>query len=101
PPPHQQPPHFPTRRSSDLAGPQQVLDVLRPRHAADDRGRKEWKRRGHGGTPDGSYSVSRRTERKVKGKTSHPPVNLLSPSSGRRSEEHTSDLQSRSDLVCR
>src|SRR6266496_4530865 len=39
--------------------------------------------------------------RAKRGSTSSPPIARAGSPSGRRSEEHTSELQSRRDLVCR
>src|SRR2546430_13214017 len=40
-------------------------------------------------------------ERKELGKTAHPPKELCGAQFFQRSEEHTSELQSQSNLVCR
>src|SRR5690606_41291171 len=78
---HHQPPSFPTRRSSDLgrARPDPRGELAGPGHAP-----------GHGPL---------RREGLHSGGLAEPPRRLLDASA--RSEEHTSELQSRENLVCR
>src|SRR5438874_7434660 len=78
---------FPTRRSSDLRERQpRLLDRLFVRRDDD------------GGPPRG---LSRRVQggRRVRGSSGRLLVGT--PANSARSEEHTSELQSRRDLVCR
>src|SRR5699024_12565066 len=76
---------FPTRRSSDLS-----CDGLRPGVAGECRDLCEESRDRHAGTArDGAHALSR------------PGRGLLHLCRCERSEEHTSELQSRFDLVCR
>src|SRR5207244_13304590 len=90
--PHPTPPSFPTRRSSDLASP----------------------RRANGGQPEESMAIRRRRSRRggcdARGKRDPRLAELRGAlpyrqgpglRSGRRSEEHTSELQSPDHLVCR
>src|SRR5690606_41393714 len=90
-----EPPHFPTRRSSDLSGP--------------------------GATARSSISLPRKPEKGGRPATEIAPTKNIAPSSSgwrragavtrsvpysprwraMRSEEHTSELQSRENLVCR
>src|SRR5206468_12348723 len=92
---------FPTRRSSDLRGrsfgPQDTVNLHRPAPARD----------GFSGTPrsviiDESFAhryflgkdpIGQQIDDNQTDEKKHPPP--------MRSEEHTSELQSRSDLVCR
>src|SRR5207249_5886496 len=89
-PPHPHPPSFPTRRSSDLPLPRargaSAVDPAhrRPRRPAGRRGR-------HRGVA--AFGGSDGCEAPGPDRTAFPPA--------RRSEEHTSELQSRFDLVCR
>src|SRR5207247_10479405 len=79
-------PSFPTRRSSDL------------RECEARRARRARARLAAEGTPPGAnprmaaLSARRRL---------HPPMDVERQAPPRRSEEHTSELQSRVDLVCR
>src|SRR5206468_12041910 len=77
---HRHLPSFPTRRSSDLADPAALERVLRKDAALEPVGSLTW----FSGR-DTCMRYDRRTR-----SASRP-----------RSEEHTSELQSRSDLVCR
>src|SRR5206468_12309093 len=86
---------FPTRRSSDL----HLLSCARPhppraspRPAARGRARRVQLRPPGGGRPQPVARDPRR--RRGSGERHQPPGRA-------RSEEHTSELQSRSDLVCR
>src|SRR5947207_10427716 len=67
-------PSFPTRRSSDLA--------LRPRHRPD-------------GRPRSAERICAPGPRRRR-----PGAHIRSAERGRRSEEHTAELQSHSDLLC-
>src|SRR5206468_10883644 len=96
--PHRAPPAFPTRRSSDLRSEPSVL--VHPGRAA---------------RASDAPKPPRRVERdpaqaeidRVLDKISARGIDSLTPAERRflaemsRSEEHTSELQSRSDLVCR
>src|SRR5699024_11328968 len=77
------PPPFPTRRSSDLAGRHRD-DPVAPHGTAPHHGRPGVHRR----------RASRDPARRIADVTGHPDAGI-------RSEEHTSELQSRFDLVCR
>src|SRR5206468_7419107 len=87
-PPHRDLHSFPTRRSSDL--------VSRSSPAASRTASSSSSRRAHGRLLRCS-SWQRRSSRSRPSRTSctRPPARTS------RSEEHTSELQSRSDLVCR
>src|SRR5207249_6671065 len=79
---------FPTRRSSDLG----VHAAVSPRGVGDDPRRRPVPNAPRGGVP-----LSRRALRsggRARRDSGTPPR-------GARSEEHTSELQSRFDLVCR
>src|SRR5206468_11768883 len=86
PPPPTYSPPFPTRRSSDLS------DTARP-----------------GGVHGGAGLLARWQERRslplerigVEPEADEPALSEIQARSEMRSEEHTSELQSRSDLVCR
>src|SRR5699024_12565119 len=78
---------FPTRRSSDL-----------PCRSRWRRSRRRISRR----LPSPRRSLRKPPSRRPTSATRRlPPRKLLTPPSRRRSEEHTSELQSRFDLVCR
>src|SRR5690606_40368027 len=84
---------FPTRRSSDLAQVRQrAYDAAcgRP-HAGAGEGRGE-----RTGGDERSESGNRQ-----RGYARHQPEHAPHRSTGARSEEHTSELQSRENLVCR
>src|SRR5207247_11474914 len=94
PPPHIALPPFPTRRSSDLRASNRLLvlpcNVSRPiRNRADGSSFKTAHHRSI--TRSLTFSSLWR----------EPKVTLPVRCSGGRSEEHTSELQSRVDLVCR
>src|SRR5690606_39898353 len=77
---------FPTRRSSDLHGERRIGPHPRRRRRGGRSGRrKSGGRLGGGGT----------------GPDHHLYAGFASPRSTARSEEHTSELQSRENLVCR
>src|SRR5207247_10876676 len=96
---HKHSPHlplhpFPTRRSSDLSAHPRPLTVLTPmRSPVNEPGPMETAR------PSRSRGVQRASARTRSTAASRRSewVTLMS----RRSEEHTSELQSRVDLVCR
>src|SRR5206468_6199049 len=98
-PPH--PPPFPTRRSSDL------LDMATRRAPAGSHAKEPGPGKyaaGTGAPAAGNAVESTLTSRHRRS----TPMTIVRPGSGEtdapayaRSEEHTSELQSRSDLVCR
>src|SRR5207302_10292596 len=77
---------FPTRRSSDLGAEGQRRPLARGRIVVDDEDAKTVEARGSGLAAD-----ARRHRRGLDGPAARQ----------RRSEEHTSELQSRENLVCR
>src|SRR5699024_12536605 len=85
---HLAPHSFPTRRSSDLAAP-----VLHLRHLSLDDPVGTGRRRA------GRLREAHRRDLLPHGPAAAVPV--LGRGARRRSEEHTSELQSRFDLVCR
>src|SRR5206468_3483160 len=92
------PPAFPTRRSSDLAGARSARRV-RQRRGRRARGAVRDGASVHGAAPrlrrarhTGRLCAARDRVRSSRRRRGEGPV---------RSEEHTSELQSRSDLVCR
>src|SRR5206468_10506643 len=88
-------PSFPTRRSSDL---DQRIQILHLAGAVPDEGVLRLAVAEEGGTDDLTAAVDgvRRAETAAKGAQVRA-LHLVRL----RSEEHTSELQSRSDLVCR
>src|SRR5699024_11795770 len=78
---------FPTRRSSDLRWSSGEVAMVAPPGMG--RGRETWPR------SCSSEAYSRSTSSRSARPSSRPSAN------DRRSEEHTSELQSRFDLVCR
>src|SRR5205085_10713797 len=88
---------FPTRRSSDLYTPTSRDLKFQPDHAAEDntmtrRERVILLRREHLGLELGSRIADKRPQHKGAGGAG---------AKDERSEEHTSELQSQSNLVCR
>src|SRR5206468_10743249 len=98
---HRALPSFPTRRSSDLC----LLTAQRARtHASDPASKlagdlKDLASKGHV-TAD-QIPHRRGTLRQPPVGAAHYPVELFGKPARPRSEEHTSELQSRSDIVCR
>src|SRR5206468_12276852 len=91
-------PSFPTRRSSDLAWAAPVsLDTFPGRNRPSGCGSGS----STGTTPSGASKPDRSTLRTFSGAFSAPTVLASTSGEPMRSEEHTSELQSRSDLVCR
>src|SRR5699024_12854764 len=82
---HRDLPSFPTRRSSDLPTPPSTPATVPPVNAA---WRSPW-----------SWPSTRSPMSSWQGSPSAPA--LCAPATAERSEEHTSELQSRFDLVCR
>src|SRR5205085_8177091 len=82
---HRHLPSFPTRRSSDLSGPAYIFLIL---EALADAGVK--------------VGLSRRNAQRLAAQTVMGSAKLLLDTDEHpRSEEHTSELQSQSNLVCR
>src|SRR5690349_24237251 len=77
---------FPTRRSSDLFGKEDVTDIAQVHHALGD-------------IDAGARYIGAVVH--VGDAANGPGVNAHANAQSRRSEEHTSELQSRRDLVCR
>src|SRR5207247_7800059 len=94
--PHPPPLHsFPTRRSSDLGSALYVGTP--PPIAVTPRGKRE-----HADAADKTQTISRFSRaRPRRGVRLHAGTRVVAVLAGRRSEEHTSELQSRVDLVCR
>src|SRR5205085_9868368 len=82
-------PSFPTRRSSDLGGTGSFLLAILRRHAAL-----------HGTLFElpGACEVARR---RLAGEPEGARIDVVEGDLDHRSEEHTSELQSQSNLVCR
>src|SRR5207249_9751844 len=91
---------FPTRRSSDLwliKIPNRAPSVAASRSAS--------AKKMFGDLPPSSrdtfFRFDEATPRRISRPVSVPPVNAILSTCNDRSEEHTSELQSRFDLVCR
>src|SRR5207248_11573116 len=91
--PHQQPPSFPTRRSSDLQMPTGSFRMMRPSSAP---AIIDISRAGATTLADVPMSIAKSTRIYESGESNPTPI-----ASHQRSEEHTSELQSPYDLVCR
>src|SRR5699024_11639349 len=86
---------FPTRRSSDLRSPLIRLDP-EPRF-----GVEEVQARGVGSDTDGVAATDRRASSHSRHEIPLTALHIRPTVDVGRSEEHTSELQSRFDLVCR
>src|SRR5690606_39849233 len=86
-------PSFPTRRSSDLGGVRAVPDPRRPGHDAGPGRAAARIRRTAPDEDRGAVQALLRNRRLS--------VTPVTPAAAPRSEEHTSELQSRENLVCR
>src|SRR5207248_10875413 len=84
---------FPTRRSSDLAGGDQKND--RERHFRHHKGGMQTVRAGGHRSRSGAQNLFYFANRRA------PSRRQAAKKAGQRSEEHTSELQSPYDLVCR
>src|SRR5690606_42164918 len=89
-PPHRDPPSFPTRRSSDLAGPEPMSQSHRQRGRVEQRLARQLQ-------AEREQAFRARCEI-VAAREQHDGAD--NDDRG-RSEEHTSELQSRENLVCR
>src|SRR5690606_39452924 len=91
-------PSFPTRRSSDLTRHEAAKSNRYLCHAPKSSSKYGWARGWRPSTP--TLSLGRERLLRVDSLSTKPrPVTL--PRSVCRSEEHTSELQSRENLVCR
>src|SRR5206468_11055817 len=90
-------PSFPTRRSSDLSRLRNGADGRDQYHP--DRRREEARRTDHGAV--GGQPSGRSDQEDPYELVGQLAVRLTGFDEQARSEEHTSELQSRSDLVCR
>src|SRR5206468_12545786 len=96
---HRDLPSFPTRRSSDLVGRERTTPLTAPRRQARPGGCALMGREGyHSALPLARTQAGGRGAN-LKGTTMR--VVYSGVLAAVRSEEHTSELQSRSDLVCR
>src|SRR5690606_41971773 len=96
--PHRDPPSFPTRRSSDL----RKNAASKPSTL----GRKPPRRNGAASGPSSPTAATRSSSHRPGGTSPIAPrpshsSRQYAAGSGARSEEHTSELQSRENLVCR
>src|SRR5690606_41483297 len=89
------PPSFPTRRSSDLTASPHAIPSS-PAITAPLRPAQNISPQTPPAAPAVHPAIARSTPR-----LSHPPAYRTPPATPARSEEHTSELQSRENLVCR